>query len=149
DPNVLIDSRVDPKRGYTALQYDRYVNTLYLRFQKSTSDKQSFTHFGITLERDNHSFLYYDIGENDASTTSWLRCQQFVRELAVINPYLVVFSIGINDAHVPDFSAERFQQNYAELIERVQQAAPGAAILLLSNTDSYVKRKAPNKNGAA
>lgn len=149
DPNVHIEGSVDMKRGYTEFQYDHYVDTLYLRFQKTAPDQRRFTLYGITLESDDPGFFYHANGVNGASTTSWLRCQQFVRELSVIKPDLVVFSIGINDAHDPDFSPERFHRNYAELIARVQQASPGAAILLLSNTDSYVKRKAPNKNGAA
>jgi lysophospholipase L1-like esterase len=149
DPQVHIESSVDVKRGYTEFQYDRYVDTLYLRFQRTAQDQQRFTLYGITLESDDPGFFYHANGVNGASTTSWLRCQQFVRELAVIKPDLVVFSIGINDAHDPDFSAERYERNYEQLIARVKEASPNAAILLTTNTDSYIKRRYPNKNGAA
>ncbi len=149
DPKVHIETNVDPARGYTEFQYDRYMDTLYLRFQKTASDQRRFTLYGIDLESDDPGFFYHAHGVNGASTTSWLRCQRFVRELAVIKPDLVVFSIGINDAHDPDFSADRYERNYEQLIARVKEAAPHAAILLTTNTDSYVKRKYPNKNGAA
>lgn len=149
DPQVHIESSVDVQHGYTEFQYDRYVDTLYLRFQRTALDQRCFTLYGITLESDDPGFFYHANGVNGASTTSWLRCQQFVRELAVIKPDLVVFSIGINDAHDPDFSAERYERNYEQLIARVKEASPNAAILLTTNTDSYIKRRYPNKNGTA
>lgn len=149
DPLVNIAREVVQQQGYTEFEFDRYVDTLHLRFQRTGPDQVRFTLYGIALESDDPGFFYHACGVNGASTTSWLRCQRFTQELAVLAPDLVVFSIGINDAHDPDFSADRYERNYAELIARVQQASPGAAILLTSNTDSYVKRRYPNKNGAA
>ncbi|MBL7950137.1 MAG: hypothetical protein JNM62_00340 [Flavobacteriales bacterium] len=149
DINVHIERNVDFAKGYTEFEYDRYVDTLYLRFQKTAPGQQRFTLYGITLESDDPGFFYHANGVNGASTTSWLRCQRFAQELAILKPDLVVFSIGINDAHDPDFSAERYERNYDQLITRALKASPGAAILLTTNTDSYIKRKYPNKNGAA
>lgn len=149
DPQVYIESSTDVERGYTEFEYDRYVDTLYLRFQRTAPNQKRFTLYGITLESDDPGFFYHANGVNGASTTSWLRCQRFVRELAVLKPDLVVFSIGINDAHDPDFSAERYERNYEQLIARVKEASPHAAILLTTNTDSYIKRRSPNRNGAA
>lgn len=149
DPQVHIERSVDNARGFTEFEYDRYVDTLFLRFQRTAPEQKCFALYGITLESDDPGFFYHANGVNGASTTSWLRCQRFVRDLAIIKPDLVVFSIGINDAHDPDFSAERYERNYEQLIARVKEASPNAAILLTTNTDSYVKRKYPNKNGAA
>lgn len=149
DPKVTIERSMDVAKGYTEFEYDRYVDTLYLRFQKTAPGQKRFTLYGITLESDDPGFVYHANGVNGASTTSWLRCQRFTKELAILKPDLVVFSIGINDAHDPDFSAERYERNYAELIARALEASPGAAVLLTTNTDSFVKRRYPNKNGAA
>lgn len=149
NPQVHIEANVDISRGFTEFEYNRYVDTLFLRFQRTAPEQKGFTLYGITLESDDPGFFYHANGVNGASTTSWLRCQRFVQDLAVIKPDLVVFSIGINDAHDPDFSAARFEGNYDRLINRVQEAAPNAAILLTTNTDSFVKRKYPNKHGAA
>jgi len=135
--------------GYTEIQFDRYMDTLHLRFQQTDSTQQQFTLKGIILESDDPGFFYHATGVNGASTTSWLRCPDFSKELALVKPDLVVFSIGINDAHDPDFSADRYLRNYEQLISEVVEAAPNAAILLTTNTDSYMARKYPNKNGAA
>ncbi|MBK6342655.1 MAG: hypothetical protein IPF41_08720 [Flavobacteriales bacterium] len=67
----------------------------------------------------------------------------------LLGPDLVILSIGINDAHDPDFNAARYEANYRELIRRIRVAEPGAAILLTTNTDSYMKRRFVNKNAGA
>jgi hypothetical protein len=149
DSLVHVEANTVADKGYTEFEYDRYVDTLYLRFEGSDSTQSKFTLRGITLETNDPGFFYHATGVNGANTNQWLRCQLFSEELALLKPDLVVFSIGINDAHDPDFSADRYMRNYEQLIARVAEAAPNAAILLTTNTDSYIKRRYPNKNGMA
>ena len=156
DSSLRITKKAFPAAGYTEFMFDRQVDTLRLRFQRSVSangrpdsTQSHFTLRGIVLGNDDPGVIYHANGINGASTTSWLRCQRFTEELAMLAPDLVIFSIGINDAHDPDFDAARYERNYAELIGRVREASPGAAILLTTNTDSYLKRRIPNKNAEA
>jgi lysophospholipase L1-like esterase len=146
---LAIDKHTDVDGGYTEFTYSAHTDTLFLRFIRTDSTQRKFTLYGISLETDDPGIVYHAIGVNGASTSSYLRCQRFVPDLALLKPDLVVFSIGINDAHAADFSAARYKSNYAELIQRVRQAAPDAAILFTTNTDSYIKRRTVNPNGAA
>ena len=146
DSTVQIERTVDASEGITTFRYDRYVDTLQLRFVRTDSTQSRFTLHGITLESDDPGIFYHAIGVNGASTKSYLRCQRFTDHLAVVKPDLVIFSVGINDAHDSEFDPKRFKRNYADLIERVRLAAPDAAILLITNTDSYFKRRVANRN---
>lgn len=149
DSSVTVGARTDAMSGYTEFTYSAHTDTLFLRFVRTDSTQRKFTLYGVTLETDDPGIVYHAIGVNGASTPSYLRCQRFVPDLALLKPDLVVFSIGINDAHDPDFSAAKYKRNYAELIARVRQAAPGTAILFTTNTDSYIKRRTVNPNGGA
>ena len=149
DTLISITKRVDEANGYTEFTFSQEVDTLKLQFDRTDSLQQKFTLYGITLENDEPGFVYHAIGVNGASTPSYLRCQRFTQDLALLHPDLVIFSIGINDAHDPNFSAERFKSNYEQLIRNVLSVSPNAAILLTTNTDSYVKRRTPNPNGNA
>ncbi|MFN3876070.1 MAG: GDSL-type esterase/lipase family protein, partial [Flavobacteriales bacterium] len=149
DSSVRIGRRVDEAAAFTEFAYDRYRDTLWLRIQRTDSAQRQFTLRGIVLDSDDPGIVLHALGVNGASTASWLRCQRFSEELALLRPDLVILSIGINDAHDPGFSAERFEANYRELIGRVRRANPDAAILLTTNTDSYVKRRFVNKNAGA
>jgi lysophospholipase L1-like esterase len=139
----------DPVRGTTEFILPQQVDTLRLRVRREHADQLRFTLYGIILENSDPGFVYHATGVNGASTTSWLRCERFAEELGLLEPDLVVFSIGINDAHDSDFSPARYKANYEQLIARVRSVAPDAAILLTTNTDSFVGRKTPNKNAAA
>lgn len=149
DSTVMIERTVNVAGGYTEFHYDRYMDTLRLRFQRTDSLQRGFTLYGILLEGDDPGIVYHAVGVNGASTASYLRCQRFVPDLALLQPDLVIFSVGVNDAHDADFSPARFKRNYTDLIARVRKAAPDAAILLTTNSDSYFKRRIPNKKGAA
>lgn len=146
DSTVRIQRSVDASDGITTFQYDRYVDTLRLRFRRTESTQVRFTLHGITLESDDPGIFYHAIGVNGAATKSYLRCQRFTDHMAVVKPDLVVFSVGINDAHDSEFDPKRFKRNYTQLIERVRLAAPDAAIVLTTNTDSFFKRRVANRN---
>ncbi|MBK8228176.1 MAG: hypothetical protein IPK70_13510 [Flavobacteriales bacterium] len=149
DSTVRIDRRVDEAGGFTEFSYDRYMDTLRLRIERTDTSQRQFTLRGIVLDGDDPGVVLHALGVNGASTASWLRCQRFSEELALLEPDLVILSIGINDAHDPDFSAARYEANYRELIRRIRVAEPDAAILLTTNTDSYMKRRFVNKNAGA
>lgn len=142
--SVTVD-RVTQRSIY---QFDRPTDTLHVRVVR-TDSTQRFTLRGIQLGSSDPGVFLHACGVNGASTTSWLRCQALSDELAVVGADLVILSIGINDAHDPDFDAQRYKANYMELITRIRRARPEAAILLTTNTDSYVKRRTPNRNAEA
>ena len=146
DSTVAIEQRLDPALGITTIQYSQYMDTLRLRFVRTDTTQVSFRLHGIILESDDPGIFYHAIGVNGASTKSYLRCQRFVEHLELLDPDLVIFSVGINDAHDSEFDPNRFKRNYTDLIARVREAKPDAAILLTTNSDSYFKRKVANRN---
>jgi lysophospholipase L1-like esterase len=134
-------------RGLTVFEFSKPVDTLNLRFEQTdTLTQRSFTLRGIDLASDDPGIYYHASGVNGAATWSWLRCQRLEEELALLKPDLVVFSIGINDAHDPDFCASCYEKNYEKLIAHVRNVNPDAAILLVTNSDSYRKRRYPVRN---
>lgn len=138
-----------PDAGYTLIQYDRPMDTLDLRFVRMDPTQRRFTLYGLDLGTKDPGISLSACGVNGASTSSWVRCDRFERELRSIGPDLVVLSIGINDAHDTEFDAKAFERNYVELIGRIRRASPGAAILLTTNNDSYIKRRINNRNATA
>lgn len=104
-----------------------------------------FTLQGVLLENGMPGISLHGIGVNGASVPSYLRCDDFERDLKLIRPDLVIFGIGINDAAGPDFDVAYFKRNYDELIRIIKRVNPDCALLFVTNNDSYkrvrVKRK--------
>lgn len=95
---------------------------------------------GIVTDNSDDGIVYHSIGVNGASVPSFLRCQNFERQLKHIRPDLVILAIGINDASGPNFSASAFCQNYDRLIRSIRRAAPDCALLFVTNNDSKRRR---------
>ena len=112
---------------------------------KKSSDSPDFMLRGFSIENSSPGFYYGVMGVNGASTNSFLRCPLFVSELSTIPPDLVIFSLGVNDTHDPNFSKEAFKNRYDSLITLVKKASPNCAIMFTTVTDNYMTRKASNK----
>ncbi|HET6243282.1 MAG: hypothetical protein H0V01_01830 [Bacteroidetes bacterium] len=135
----------DPKNGFTEFVFDQKKDTLEFEIRKTAQQQNYFTLFGISLENDEPGFTYTSIGVNGASVPSYNRCSLLATHLKVLKPDLILFSIGINDVHEGDFTEEKYMQNYDTLILNIRALMPDVAILFTTNTDSYYKKKFPNK----
>ena len=116
-------------------------------------------HFMVTglLPEDpgRHGLRFISTGVNGARTTTWMdRCPEFLREMGLVKPHLVILGLGINDSTMPasDFRPERFKANYRRLLDTIREESPFCAFIFISNNDSwrYVRRgMVHNDNGEA
>lgn len=143
---VTAQERPNVALGYTEFQLSGYQTFIELEIHKTAATQNHFTFYGISFESDDPGFVYHAIGVNGAATKSYLRCQLMEQHLRALQPDLVVFSIGINDANTTEFDSHLYERNYDSLVDRVRRAAPHCAILFTTNTDSYYQKKYPNRN---
>ncbi len=126
-----------------------FDNSFTIRWE--TDSGNHFTLTGIWLGNAKPGITFHSVGVNGASVPSYLNCENFERDLDIINPDMVIFGIGINDAFDDKFDTLDFEQNYLELIEKFQRFNPHCAFVFLTNNDSYKRVKrgkyAVNKNG--
>lgn len=133
--------------GYTVFQTSQPVDTLIFRVCKTDSLQESFELYGVIGEiKDGDGITYNAIGVNGASVSSYLKCELLKQHLALLNPDMVILSLGINDVQTNDFSVANFEMNYDSLIRIIQAVVPDVKIIITTNSDSYYKRKHPNKN---
>lgn len=92
---------------------------------------------GIFLDNQSPGVSVTGIGVNGAALPSYLKCEDFERDLALVNPDLVVFAIGINDASGKEFSKEVFISRYKTLVAKIKAVNPSCALLFVTNNDSY------------
>ena len=106
---------------------------------------------GFIPERETPGIVYHAIGVNGASVPSYLNSEYFEEELQLIQPDLIIFAIGVNDAASKDFTMDSFCQNYNTLIEKIERVAPDCAYIFITNNDFFQriakKKYAVNSNG--
>jgi lysophospholipase L1-like esterase len=137
--------RVNKEIGYTEFVFDHYVDSFELNIYRQDTVVSAFNLYGISLDNNDPGIIYTSIGVNGASTKSYLRCELFTQHLKAVNPDLVIFCIGINDAYDPNFNPKKYETNYDTLVSWIRSVNPNAEFLFVTNNDSYYKRRYPNK----
>jgi len=141
--------------------YDSITSTYLFDYHKSISEfKMGINGFdslqrtvsigGFLLESEQAGIRYHSIGVNGASVPSYLKCTNFEKEISLINPDLIIFGIGINDAAGTGFTQEAFENNYLELIKKFRTTNPNCAIIFITNNDSFRRsgrQYSVNRNG--
>lgn len=131
--------------GYTEFKFDTHQDSLEFSIYRTDSNQTHFNLYGLSLDNDDAGVVFNSIGVNGASTSSYLKCELFTQHLQAINPDLVIFCIGINDAYDPDFCGNCYEENYDTLISWIKSVNPNCEFLFVTNNDSYYKRRYPNK----
>ena len=136
------------EEGSFTFELPDYTDSLYVDFNHVEG---TFTVTGVYLDNGMPGITYHGIGINGAKVESYLNCLDLERDLHLVNPDLVIFGIGINDAAGDNFSQEKFIRDYDSLISIIHNVNPDCALLFVTNNDSYkkVSRKkyAVNPNG--
>lgn len=138
----------DPVGGCQRWFFEEAVDTLRFSFVQNDSTLAPVEVRGMWLGGQSGGIVYNEIGVNGASTRSYLRCEDFHKEVNHLRPDLVIFGIGVNDAHVRsrDFSREAFEARYDSLIVPMLASNPGLKILFLTNNDNHYRGRI-NPNG--
>ena len=140
--STVIQSQYDEWKSTYTFQLPTFTDSICILFDSVPGE---FTLTGVLLENDMPGISVHGIGVNGASVPSYLRCDDFERDLELIKPDLIIFGIGINDAAEQDFEKQVFMRNFGELIQIVKRVNPDCALLFMTNTDSFksvkIKRK--------
>ncbi|MGB0881934.1 MAG: GDSL-type esterase/lipase family protein [Vicingaceae bacterium] len=136
---------VNEEIGYTEFILDHFVDSFEFNIYRTDTIVTPFNLYGISLDNDDPGVIYTSVGVNGASTKSYLRCDLFTQHLKAVQPDLVIFCIGINDAYDPNFCDDCYEDNYDQIISWIKQVNPNCEFLFVTNNDSYYKRRYPNK----
>ena len=138
---TVIQGEYNDYQGTYTFELPDFTDSICIVFDSVPGE---FTLTGVFLENGMPGISVHTVGVNGASVPSYLRCDDFERDLKLIKPDLIIFGIGINDAAEKYFEKENFKRNYRQLISIMQRVNPDCALLFLTNNDSF-KRIKKNK----
>jgi lysophospholipase L1-like esterase len=141
--DTILHGQYDEWKSTYTFSLPSFTDSICIKFDSVPGE---FTLTGILLENDMPGISVHGVGVNGARVSSYLRCDDFERDLELIRPDLIIFGIGINDAAEKDFEKNTFKRQYNELIKVIQRVNPDCALLFLTNNDSYKREKMKKKN---
>lgn len=142
-PSIIVDTveylpvEIDTHLRRYIYETNSFADTFTIRIHNDTAG--IFTITGIFLDNSRHGITYHSLGVNGASVSSFLKCDYFIPDLELLQPDLVIFGLGINDAAADLFDTVEFVNNYLLLTEKVRAVNPECAFLFVTNNDSYKK----------
>lgn len=160
-------SHVVPRLSYQSREvYPSYIDTdahRYVFNLQQTVDSfdivlpcgsgESFTLTGVYLGSRHPGITYHGIGVNGAAVPDYLKCCDLTSDLRLVRPDMVIFGIGINDAHGSNFDTVAFRKNYMRLCDSIRSVSPNCAFVFVTNNDCYRKvgkrKYSVNTNGLA
>jgi lysophospholipase L1-like esterase len=97
--------------------------------------------FGVALERDQPGVVYDALGANGARIRLWdaMSEEHWRDQLALRKPALVILQYGTNESEDDDFKGETYAAALDRTLTKIQEAAEGASILVLSPLDRAEK----------
>lgn len=100
-------------------------------------------YYGFNLTNGNSGILYHAIGVNGAMYVNYTD-EEYVRQLALLKPSLLIISLGTNETFGRRFTSEEFSAQVETFISLVKKRIPETAILLTTPPECY-KRAYVNK----
>jgi len=97
--------------------------------------------FGVALERDEPGVVYDALGANGARIRLWDAMSEghWRDQLALRKPALIVLQYGTNESEDDDFRGETYEAALGRTLTKIEAAAEGASILVLSPLDRAEK----------
>jgi len=138
------DTSGEKNKNGTRWNFNHPVDSIEFTIHNSDTAK-SVELYGIILEKSSSFVQYHTIGVNGSMAKSYLRCTLFDNHLQLLNPNLVIISLGTNEAYGKDFTKEDFILNFTNLISKIHNSLPEAVILITTPND-HLKDGLPNKN---
>lgn len=144
----IIETDIQPiGKSASLVTFEEDQDSFLLTFEKNYQQRL-FQLFGMSLENDQPGMIYHSIGLNGAYLNSYMRNQFFNEQLSLLEPDLIIISLGTNDGYMSDtrFCIDCFRDNYRKFLTKIRKHNPDASILLTTPGDYYRKRRYHNAN---
>lgn len=103
--------------------------------------------FGLEFYKNRPGVVYSSLGLNGGSTevlSRHMEARHWAEQLRAARPKLVVINYGTNESVYKEYVAQHLESELRKAVERVREAVPDAAILIMSPMDRGVRDEEGN-----
>ncbi|MCZ2155239.1 MAG: GDSL-type esterase/lipase family protein, partial [Bryobacterales bacterium] len=140
DGNSLAQTRTDSPASQSAVEsYALPPGTRQVSIQVRSGEVRVF---GMEFSRARPGIVYSSLGLNGANTTILSRsmdARHWAEQLREADPRLVVINYGTNESVYSSFVTQQLETELRRVIQRIREAEPDCAILVMSPMDRGVR----------
>ncbi len=127
--------------------FDRPVGSVTIAAKKSNPKEKTLTLDGVSIENELSGVLYHSIGVNGAKFMDFARAKYFARQVADLEPDMVILSFGTNESQGTT-ETNYMRRTMEMLTSQILERSPSTRILLTTPADSYLRGKGVNPHMA-
>lgn len=138
-------------KGEGKLGYARFIrknqnSSIQLKLIKKDSLAREFQFHGLEFVSSTTGFEYHSLGVVGAQFTHLIQHAKLWKEqLQLLNPDLVIFSYGTNEAYNGNFDALSYTKQTGRFLDEIRSILPSTAILVTSPPDTRSRNRVPHK----
>lgn len=136
--------KIDSLIGF--VEYTLPADVDSIRIQFSNAEKFEISISGVLLINSKAKIMCSSTGLNGATVNSYLKATLLPNQLRLINPQLVLISLGTNDAYSNVFSNPLFCKDLDSMLTEIKRALPSAQLVMITPNDHLRKRTFINPN---
>ncbi len=117
------------------------THTLHLQGNGKRPASGESIYYGLNLTNGNAGVLYHSIGVNGSMFVNYTD-PEYICQLALLRPSLLIVSLGTNETFGSRFSAEEFAAQVHRFLALVREQLPGTAVLLTTPPECWKASRA-------
>lgn len=130
--------------GYSRFIRKNKRSTMQMKLVRRDSLANEFQFHGLEFIFYNSSFEYHSLGVVGAQFTHLIQHAPLWKEqLKLINPDLVIFSFGTNEAYNGNFDSSTYNRQVNRFFDELRALIPSVAILVTSPPDTRSRNRIP------
>jgi lysophospholipase L1-like esterase len=149
ETDLGLEGRLVSANGKTVLQkYSSEIplDSVFVRIRKTCTSAPPFYLDGLLLTNNHPGYIYSALGSNGASSESLLRCGMLMSQLRMVQPDVLILSLGTNDAYNRPFIPERIVQQFDSILYTLSIEFPELPVVLTIPGDAWFRDHKDNKN---
>ena len=133
----------ETRNGFSVVELNHEIDSIHIQIEQANGN---FELYGLILENSKSKLNYHTFGVNGATALSYLKCDYLSEQLQLINPDLIIISLGTNEAYDENFSTLEHEYILKDIIYQIQDILPNTAILFTTINDHLKKDQSINPN---
>jgi hypothetical protein len=116
---------------------DTLTNNVEISF---ISPEKEISISGFHLSNGKKGVFYHSIGVNGAKFCNYNQCSKdFYRQIASLNPDLIIISLGTNEAMVKAIDEDRLNSDISDFVFNVRHSSPNTTVIFTTPVETFAK----------
>jgi len=135
---------LEPGEITTSVLFQKPTNFVRIQAEQTETGQQSITINGLILLNSKPGILYHSVGINGAHFSDYNTSPVFFKQLKVLNPDLVIISLGTNEGANMKVTEEEILTSVSVMVQNIRSVSPESCILIATPADDYFRKKYKN-----